>query len=154
MNGKVWRVVAIAGLSGLMIGVPGAGQAAAGDDERSVAALFDESPVRPDQFFRVEWAASPARSGRSRLEGSVHNDFGRTALNVQLRVSEIDAAGETVATVIGPTLERVPGQGRVRFDVQVPDHRRSCSTTLSASSQTPCRVRVWLPVAALPATSM
>jgi hypothetical protein len=134
MNGKVWRVVAIAGLSGLMIGVPEAGQAADGDDERSVAALFDESPVRPDQLFRVEWVASPARSGRSRLEGSVHNDFGRTALNVQLRVIEIDAAGETVATVIGPTLERVPGQGRVRFDVQVPDHRHSYRVAVASFS--------------------
>ena len=125
MNGTIWRVAAVAWLTGLMIGVPGAGQAADGDDERSVAALFDESPVRPDQLFRVEWVASPARSGRSRLLGSVHNDFGRTALNVQLRVTEIGATGETVATVIGPTLERVPGQGQVRFDVQVPDHRRS-----------------------------
>jgi hypothetical protein len=78
--------------------------------------------------------ASPARSGRSRLEGSVHNDFGRTALNVQLRVIEIDAAGETVATVIGPTLERVPGQGRVRFDVQVPDHRHSYRVAVASFS--------------------
>jgi hypothetical protein len=134
MNGTIWRVATIAWLTGLMIGVPGAGQAADGDDERSVAALFDESPVRPDQLFRVEWVASPARSGRSRLQGSVHNDFGRTALNVQLRVSEIGATGETVATVVGPTLERVSGQGQVRFDVQVPDHRRSYRVAVASFS--------------------
>lgn len=134
MNGTIWCVAAVAWLTGLMIGVPGAGQAADGDDERSVAALFDESPVRPDQLFRVEWVASPARSGRSRLQGSVHNDFGRTALNVQLRVTEIGATGETVATVIGPTLERVPGQGQVRFDVQVPDHRRSYRVAVASFS--------------------
>ena len=64
----------------------------------------------------------------------MHNDFGRPALNVQLRVSELDAAGETVATVIGPTLERVPGQGQVRFDVQVPDHRRSYRVAVGSFS--------------------
>lgn len=134
MNGKAWRVTAVSLLTGLTIGMPGIGQAADGEDDPSVDALFDERPVRPDQLFRVEWVAGSARSGRSRLEGSVHNDFGRAALNVQLRVSELDAAGETVATVIGPTLERVPGQSQVHFNVQVPDHHRSYRVAVASFS--------------------
>jgi hypothetical protein len=135
MNDKAWRVAAVSLLTGLMIGVPGVGQAADGEDgDPALAALFDERPPGPDQLFRVEWVASSGLSGRSRLEGSVQNGFGRTALNVQLRVSELDAAGETVSTVIGPTLERVPGQGKVRFHVQVPDHRRSYRVAVASFS--------------------
>ena len=133
MRGRAWRVVAVSLLTGLTIGLPGVGQAA-GEDAAAGAAMFEDGPARPAQLLRVEWVASPDRSGRSRLEGSVRNDYGRTALNVQLRVSEIDAAGETVSTVIGPTLERVPGQGRVRFDVQVPDHRRSYRVAVASFS--------------------
>ena len=116
MRGKAWRVAAISLLTGLTIGLPGVGQAA-GEDAAAAAAMFEDGPARPAQLLRVEWVASPDRSGRSRLEGSVRNDYGRTALNVQLRVSEIDAAGETVSTVIGPTLESVPGQGQAHFDI-------------------------------------
>ena len=106
MNGKTWRVAAISLVTGFMIGMPGAGWAAAGeDDDPALAALFEGAPAHPDQLFRVERVASPVRSGRSRLEGSVHNDFGRPALNVQLRVIELDAAGETGSTVVGPTLD-------------------------------------------------
>ena len=135
MNGKAWRVAAVSLLTGFMIGMPGAARAADGqDDDPALAALFEGAPAHPDQLFRVEWVASAGHSGRSRLEGSVHNDFGRTALNVQLRVIELDAAGETVSTVIGPTLERVPSQGRVPFDVQVPDHRRSYRVAVASFS--------------------
>jgi hypothetical protein len=135
MNGKAWRVMAVSLLTGFMIGMPGVGHAADGDDDDpALAALFEGAPAHPDRLFRVEWVASPGRPGRSRLEGSVHNDFGRTALNVQLRVIELDAAGDTVSTVIGPTLERVPSQGRVHFNVQVPDHRRSYRVAVGSFS--------------------
>jgi len=71
MNGKTWRVAAAALLTGFMIGMPGAGWAAAGeDDDPALAALFEGAPAHPDQLFRVERVASPVRSGRSRLEGS------------------------------------------------------------------------------------
>src|SRR5207245_2027297 len=83
MNGKAWRVAAVSLLTGFMIGMPGAARAADGqDDDPALAALFEGAPAHPDQLFRVEWVASPGPSGHSRLEGSVHNDFGRTALNV------------------------------------------------------------------------
>jgi hypothetical protein len=39
-----------------------------------------------------------------------------------------------VRTVIGPTLARVPGQGEVRFDIQVPDHRHSYRVAVASFS--------------------
>ena len=77
------------------------------------------------------------RSGRSRIGGSVHNDYGRTTLSVQLRISEIDAAGETVATVTGPTLERVPGQGRSISTFRCPTTAARTAWGASFSSTSP-----------------
>jgi hypothetical protein len=133
MLGKAWRVAAVSLLTGLTIGLPGVGQAA-GEDAAAGAAMFEDGPARPAQLLRVEWVASPDRSGPSRLEGTVRNDYGRTALNVQLRISEIDAAGETVSTVIGPTLESVPGQGQAHFDIPVPANRHSYRVAVASFS--------------------
>jgi hypothetical protein len=45
MNGKRWRVAAVSLLTGFMIGMPGAGWAAAGeDDDPALAALFEGAP--------------------------------------------------------------------------------------------------------------
>ena len=134
MRGRAWRVAAVSLLTGLTIGLPGVGQAAGDEDPAAGAAMFEDGPARPAQLLRVEWVARPDRSGRSRLEGSVRNDYGRTALNVQLRVSEIDAAGETVSTVIGPTLESVPGQGQAHFDIPVPANRHSYRVAVASFS--------------------
>ncbi len=85
-------------------------------------------------MLRVEWEAVASRAGRARLAGSVHNDYGRAARDVQLRVSELDASGEVVTTVVGPTLSRVPGQGEARFDVAVPDTGHRYRVALAAFS--------------------
>ena len=132
MRGKAWRV-AVSLLTGLTIGLPGVGQAT-GEDAAAGAAMFEDGPARPAELLRVEWVAGPGRSGPSRLEGTVRNDYGRTALNVQLRISEIDAAGETVSTVIGPTLESVPGQGQAHFDIPVPANRHSYRVAVASFS--------------------
>jgi hypothetical protein len=133
MDGKAWYVV-VSLLAGLTIGLPGVGQAAGDEDEVTAAAMLEDGPARPEQLLRVEWVASPGRLGRSRLTGSVHNAHARTALNVQLRLIEIDAAGETVSMVVGPTLESVPGLSQTHFDVQVPDHRRAYQVAVTSFS--------------------
>ena len=133
MEGRTWCVVAVSLVTGLTM-LPGMGQAAGDEDESAWTAIFEDGLARPNQLFRVEWIASQGRSGRPRLEGSVLNNYGRTALNVQLRISEIDAAGETVSTVIGPTLEAVPGQSQVNFEVQVPDNRHSYRVAVASFS--------------------
>ena len=119
MTGRIPWMAAGALLVGALIGMPGLAPAA-GDDDALLNALT-ESPGRTQPMLRVECGAVPSRAGRARLAGSVHNEYGRAARDVQLRVSELDAAGEVVTTVDGPTLSRVPGQGEARFDVAVPD---------------------------------
>ncbi len=119
MRARAWRVAAVSRLTGLAIGLPAVEPAAGNEDGVAELAMLEGGPVRRDPLLRVEWVTSPGRSGRARLEGSVRNDYGRTARNVQLRISEINAAGETIAVVIGPTLEAVPGRGEARFDVPV-----------------------------------
>jgi hypothetical protein len=133
MSSKAWRVVTMLLVTGVTAALPSIGQAS-DDDQATVAAMFDTKPEPPERLSRVEWTASAARSGRARLEDSVHNGSGHAALNVQLRISEVDETGETVRTVIGPTLARVPGQGEVRFDIQVPDHRHSYRVAVASFS--------------------
>jgi len=112
----------------------GVGPLAARAGEQGMAsALFDSDPAA-DQPFRVEWAASTGPSGRSQITGYVHNNYGRTARNVQLRISELDPAGRTVASVTGPLLDSVPGQAGARFDVQVPDHGESYQVAVASFS--------------------
>ncbi|HEY7041200.1 MAG TPA: FxLYD domain-containing protein [Methylomirabilota bacterium] len=133
MGGKTWRVVTMVLVTATTAAVPGSGQAS-DDDEAALAAMFDTRPAPPDQLFRVEWTASPARSGRARLEGSVHNGSGHAALNVQLRISEVDETGETVRTAVGPTFARVPGGGEVHFDIPVPDRRHAYRVAVGSFS--------------------
>jgi len=83
------------------------------------AAAMSATSVESRHVFRVEWAISAAGSGRSRISGYVYNGSADTASNVQLRFSELGAEGQTVASMVGPVLARVPGHGRARFDVQV-----------------------------------
>ena len=60
MEGNAWRMVAVSLLTGLTIGLPGVGQAAGGEDEAAVAAVFEDGPAGPAQLFRVEWAVHRA----------------------------------------------------------------------------------------------
>lgn len=134
MRARAWRVAAVSLLTGLTIGVPGV-ERAAGDEARAVeAAMLDDGPARRAALVRVELVASAARSGRTRLEGAVRNDYGRTARNVQLRISVIDAAGEIVSTVTGPTLESVPGQGEAHFEIPVSANPHAYRVAVAAFS--------------------
>ena len=83
----------------------------------------DANPTLSEQLFRVEWIGGASPPDQFRIVGYVYNDYGQDAVNVQLRISEINAAGETVSSVIGPTLESVPGQGEAHFEVPVPANR-------------------------------
>ncbi len=67
----------------------------------------------------------PARARRAatRITGYVYNDDGDAAVNVALRIHEIDASGTDVASVVAPVGETVPARGRTYFDVAVPRSR-------------------------------
>ena len=80
----------------------------------------EEVPQLADRFFRVEWTTGASSQGQTRIVGYVYNESDHDATNVQLRISELDASGRTVRSVIKPTGEPVPAAGRVFFDLQVP----------------------------------
>jgi hypothetical protein len=83
----------------------------------------DDESALADQFFHVEWTAGPGAAGRARITGYVYNDYGDSAINVALRIHEIDAKGNDVARVVAPIGEAVPAHGRTYFDVAGPTSR-------------------------------
>ena len=83
----------------------------------------DDESALAEHFFHVEWTAGQGAAGRTRITGYVYNDGGDAAVNVALRIHEIDASGTDVASVVAPVGETVPARGRAYFDVAVPRSR-------------------------------
>jgi hypothetical protein len=79
------------------------------------------------ESFRLDWNAQPNGDGQTRITGYVYSDKGHAADDVQLRIAEVDASGQTVATYFPTMMEEVPSKGRAYFDVKVP--RNSDATT-------------------------
>ena len=94
----------------------------AGLDAHVARAEWDESALA-DHFFHVEWTADPGAAGRTRITGYVYNDSGDSAINVALRIHEVDASGQDVASEIAPVGQTIPAHGRAYFDVRVPNSR-------------------------------
>ena len=91
-----------------------------------VAAAENESPANQepglqlaDRLFRVEWTAGASGQSQTRIIGYVYNESDHDAANVQLRISQLDASGRTVRSVIKPMGDPVPAAGRAFFDLQV-----------------------------------
>ena len=59
-------------------------------------------------------------AGQAELTGHVYNDDGEAAVNVELRIIELDAAGQPVESTMREVRGAVPGLGRAYFDVRVP----------------------------------
>ena len=78
-------------------------------------------PRLADRLFRVEWTAEPGSQGQTRIIGHVYNESDHDAVNVELRISGLDASGRTVDSVIKQTSDPVPAAGRAFFDLQVPN---------------------------------
>src|SRR5437899_9482824 len=78
----------------------------------------DDVPLA-DRLFRVEWTAGASGQGQTRIIGYVYNESEHDAANIQLRISELDASGRTVGSVIKRMGDPVPAAGRVFFDLQV-----------------------------------
>ena len=81
----------------------------------------EDGPRLANRLFRVEWTAGASGEGQTRIVGYVYNESEHDAANVQLRISELDASGRTVGSVIKPMGESVPAAGRAFFDLQVPN---------------------------------
>jgi len=73
-----------------------------------------------DQYFHLDWSVSPGRPGMSRITGYVYNDYGEAARDIELKITELDTAGQPVATVFQNVNDTIPARGREYFDIQVP----------------------------------
>jgi len=96
-------------------GVAGAGSAA---DGPMMGRAVDD-PARVDGFLRIEWSVGATEPGQSRIVGYVYNDYREDAVNVQLRISQLDAAGRPGASVVQPVGDTVRAGGRAFFDLRV-----------------------------------
>ena len=83
----------------------------------------DDESALAEHFFHVEWTAGQGAAGRTRITGYVYNDGGDAAVNVALRIHEIDTSGNEVTSVVAPVGDTVPARGRAYFDVAVPSSR-------------------------------
>jgi hypothetical protein len=118
---NLWRplIVAIALLLGAALEIAWqAGPAPAAEDVPSMANQ-EPSPRLADRLFRVEWTAGASSQGQTRIIGYVYNESEHDAANVELRISDLDASGHTVRSVIKPIGDPIPAAGRVFFDLEV-----------------------------------
>ena len=118
-------VVAAALLLGIALAVsmPGSGlEAASAGSEAAPRGIVppDTTPAQTDRFFHVEWSAGVAERGQSRIVGYVYNDYREDAVDVHVRVSQLDASGHPVDSVVQPVGDVVPAGGRAFFELRVP----------------------------------
>jgi hypothetical protein len=110
-------------LAALVVAMPGSGRAAASagsEAEPRGIVPPDTTPAQTDRFFHVEWSAGLAERGQSRIVGYVYNDYREDAVNVQLRISQFDASGHPVDSVVQPVGDVVRAGGRAFFELRVP----------------------------------
>ena len=73
----------------------------------------------------------PMVSAETTTDQFSYNDAAEPAMDIYLRIAEVDSAGSEVASRTTPLDETVPAKGRVRFDVPVPgggSHRVSVTS--------------------------
>jgi len=116
-----WRspVFAVAVLLGAALVTPWPARSVAAEGEPPVANQ-ESGPRLADRLFRVEWTAGGSGQTESRIVGYVYNDSRQDAVNVRLRISELDASGRTIRSVIKPMGDPVPALSRASFDLEMP----------------------------------
>jgi len=92
---------------------------------RTASAQDQAQATAADQSFLVNWTASPAALGESRITGYIYNNYGDAADQVQLRITEFDASGQPIASFIKLVDEIVPAFDQTYFDVLVPGQAAS-----------------------------
>ena len=101
---------------------PGVGRGVAGAGSTADGPMMGravDGPARVDGFLRVEWSVGATEPGQSRIVGYVYNDYPEDAVNVQLWISQLDAAGRPGASVVQPVGDTVRAGGRAFFDLRV-----------------------------------
>jgi hypothetical protein len=112
---------------GLTAAVPAVGLRTASAQEETQATVAGQS-------FRVDWTVSTGAEGKARISGYVYNDNGDPADQVQLRITELDASGQAVTSVVEPIDETVPAFDRAYFDVLVPGQAASYRVAVESFS--------------------
>jgi hypothetical protein len=118
-NGSLFKGTVLAVMFGTALTAAVAG---VGARTASAASLQDQQLQQnlADEFFRVDAIAQSDGDGHTRITGYVYSNKGRAADQVQLRIAELDASGQPIATYFQTMLEEVPAEGRAYFDVKVP----------------------------------
>ena len=132
-----WRSPVFAGavLLGAALVTPWPARSVAAEGEPPVANQ-ESGPRLADRLFRVEWTAGGSGQTESRIVGYVYNDSRQDAVNVRLRISELDASGRTVRSVIKPMGDPVPALGRASVLEQAP-------LTFAVAARPACRCSAW-----------
>jgi hypothetical protein len=120
------RAAALLLCAQLVVALSGAGlKTAWAGSEARVVMRQDASPALADRLFHVEWSAGAAGRGQSRIFGYVYNDYRVDAVDVQLRITELDESGRTVASSVQPVGDTVRAGSRAFFDMRVPGNGSS-----------------------------
>jgi hypothetical protein len=114
--------------TGLTAAAPGSGLPRASAQTKAQAAQEGLA----DQFFRLEWTASAGQHGQARIRGYVYNEYQRDADELQLRITELDASGNPIGSVLRHVDQPVPALDRAYFDVQVPGQAASYRVAVEA----------------------
>lgn len=125
MTGWGPRMVAAALLlgTGLVMALAGRGRDVAWAESEAEAHVVTQqapSPKPADRLFHVEWSAGAAGQGQFRIFGYVYNEYRQDAVNVQLRITELDESGRAVASLVQPMGDTVRAGSRAFFDMRVP----------------------------------
>jgi len=116
MTGRTALTIAAVLLgTGLVMTLPATVRAAS-EAEPHVATQAAAGAALADRFFRVEWSAGASERDQARIVGYVYNDYREDAVNVQLRISQLDESGRTVASILQPVGDTIRAGGRAFFD--------------------------------------
>jgi hypothetical protein len=110
--------------TGLVMALPGTARAGR-EAEPDVATQQNAGQGLAERFFHVEWSAGPAGRDQSRIVGYVYNDYREDAVNVQLRINELDESGRIIASVLQPVGDTIRGGSRAFFDARIPGNGAS-----------------------------
>jgi len=122
MTGRTSLTIAAVLLgTGLVMTLPATVRAAS-EAEPHVATQAVAGAALADRFFRVEWSAGASERDQARIVGYVYNDYREDAVNVQLRISQLDESGRTVASILQPVGDTIRAGGRAFFDARIPGH--------------------------------
>jgi hypothetical protein len=92
----------------------------------AVAVLLTSSPApagsqEPAGLLRIEWGIGQGRGGRPAVTGYLVNERGYRAIEIQLTLDRLDAAGRVARSTLVYIDAAVPPLGRTYFEIPIPE---------------------------------